>query len=622
MRKFQVAGARFAEVGVSHYPRPHGRSQFFRLPAIARSARQLLRAVVDAGPSDIPPMTVLVTGGAGYIGSHTVRALRDAGREVVVLDSLELGRVEALLGAPFVARRHPRRRPRPPGVRRPRRHGDRPLRRLQVRRRVDAVAGQVLAATTSTARPRSSRRRCAPACATSCSRRRARCTARRRRCRSSSRRRSHPESVYADSKAMVERILHWYGVTKGLRSASLRYFNAAGASHDAAIGEDWTFSINLIPLVMKAVLGAGPPVQGVRRRLPDARRDVHPRLHPRRGPRRRPHPGARPAVGRAARRRPLARRQPRDRRRVVRARRDQGDGGGRRAAGARTRSSPGGPATRSPPTPTRRTPSPCSAGGRSRASPRSSRPPTAGTPRAERSAPASMQACLHRSLVRADPALVERVRRRRAACRPLHERVRRRRPRCGDRPDAVSDEAERVRERLRHAGRSSDAGDRLASLTASHSRAALVGRGTPRRHRTASRRRCSSIHRRSSSATPTTSTTRSRSISDPSSHDRTRRVHQRCGGRPARELRRRGAVLATIRVDWWGTTIVTRLHRHRRLGADLASPGRGTDCADDAVTGIGDACVRPSRRRTRLLDVELPGCVREALRGHAARRRS
>ena len=42
MRKFQVAGARFAEVGVSHYARPHGRSQFFRIPAIARSARQLL----------------------------------------------------------------------------------------------------------------------------------------------------------------------------------------------------------------------------------------------------------------------------------------------------------------------------------------------------------------------------------------------------------------------------------------------------------------------------------------------------------------------------------------------------------------------------------------------------
>lgn len=41
MYKFQRAGGRFVEVGVSHYHRPHGRSQFFRLPAIARSARQL-----------------------------------------------------------------------------------------------------------------------------------------------------------------------------------------------------------------------------------------------------------------------------------------------------------------------------------------------------------------------------------------------------------------------------------------------------------------------------------------------------------------------------------------------------------------------------------------------------
>ncbi|MFM7820190.1 MAG: NAD-dependent epimerase/dehydratase family protein, partial [Actinomycetota bacterium] len=34
-------------------------------------------------------MTVLVTGGAGYIGAHTVRALRDSGKKVVVLDTLE-----------------------------------------------------------------------------------------------------------------------------------------------------------------------------------------------------------------------------------------------------------------------------------------------------------------------------------------------------------------------------------------------------------------------------------------------------------------------------------------------------------------------------------------------------
>lgn len=42
MRSFHQAGARFVEVPVHHYARPSGRSQFFRVPAIARSARQLL----------------------------------------------------------------------------------------------------------------------------------------------------------------------------------------------------------------------------------------------------------------------------------------------------------------------------------------------------------------------------------------------------------------------------------------------------------------------------------------------------------------------------------------------------------------------------------------------------
>ncbi len=41
MRKFESAGANFVEVPVHHFARPHGRSQFFRLPHIARSAAQL-----------------------------------------------------------------------------------------------------------------------------------------------------------------------------------------------------------------------------------------------------------------------------------------------------------------------------------------------------------------------------------------------------------------------------------------------------------------------------------------------------------------------------------------------------------------------------------------------------
>jgi len=47
-------------------------------------------------------MAVLVTGGAGYIGSQTARLLRERGRDVVILDSLELGDERACLGAPLV----------------------------------------------------------------------------------------------------------------------------------------------------------------------------------------------------------------------------------------------------------------------------------------------------------------------------------------------------------------------------------------------------------------------------------------------------------------------------------------------------------------------------------------
>ena len=53
MRTFDRAGARFVETPVHHYPRPWGKSQFFRVPAVLRSMRQLLglwwRMVVRRG---------------------------------------------------------------------------------------------------------------------------------------------------------------------------------------------------------------------------------------------------------------------------------------------------------------------------------------------------------------------------------------------------------------------------------------------------------------------------------------------------------------------------------------------------------------------------------------------
>ena len=205
-------------------------------------------------------MTVLVTGGAGYIGSHTVRSLRAAGQEVVVLDSMEFGHRSAVLGAELVVGNI---RDRALVTELCRSHDvtsvvhfaaykavgesmEQPDRYWlnNVAGSVDLVEAALAAGVQQLVFSSSCSVNGTPATnpvAEDAP--------------------IHPESVYAETKAMVERILGWYGTTHGLRAVSLRYFNAAGASTDGAIGEDWSRSQNLIPLVMKATLGKRPPVQ-------------------------------------------------------------------------------------------------------------------------------------------------------------------------------------------------------------------------------------------------------------------------------------------------------------------------------------------------------------------------
>ena len=67
-----------------------------------------------------------------------------------------------------------------------------------------------------------------------------------------------PGSPYGESKWMIERALFWADRLHGMRSASLRYFNAAGADPQGRLGEDHHPETHLIPLAIDAALGRSP----------------------------------------------------------------------------------------------------------------------------------------------------------------------------------------------------------------------------------------------------------------------------------------------------------------------------------------------------------------------------
>ena len=66
------------------------------------------------------------------------------------------------------------------------------------------------------------------------------------------------ESPYGDSKVMVEKLLSWFTQYRGMRSVCLRYFNACGAEPDAGLGEEHIPETHLIPLVLRAAAGEKP----------------------------------------------------------------------------------------------------------------------------------------------------------------------------------------------------------------------------------------------------------------------------------------------------------------------------------------------------------------------------
>lgn len=66
---------------------------------------------------------------------------------------------------------------------------------------------------------------------------------------------TNPESTYGETKLMMEKMLKWCDKAYGMRFVALRYFNVAGAKVDGTIGEDHNPESHLLPIILQTALG-------------------------------------------------------------------------------------------------------------------------------------------------------------------------------------------------------------------------------------------------------------------------------------------------------------------------------------------------------------------------------
>ncbi|MGG1877532.1 UDP-glucose 4-epimerase GalE [Paenibacillus cisolokensis] len=198
-------------------------------------------------------MAILVTGGAGYIGSHTVAELLERGEEVVVIDNLQTGHREALLGGKLY-------------------EGDLRdkalLKKLFAENEIEAVIHFAANSLVGESMKDPVKYYDNNVFGTLCLLEAMNEADVRKIVFSSTAAtygepekvpiaesdRTQPTNVYGETKLMMERMMSWFDQVLGIKYVSLRYFNAAGSHASGKIGEDHRPESHLIPLVLQTAL--------------------------------------------------------------------------------------------------------------------------------------------------------------------------------------------------------------------------------------------------------------------------------------------------------------------------------------------------------------------------------
>jgi UDP-glucose 4-epimerase len=199
-------------------------------------------------------MAILVTGGAGYIGSHTVLYLKQRGEEVIVLDNLQKGHRDAVLDAKFykgdlkddaildqIFKTHhidavihfAANSLVGESVEKPIEYYDNNVIGTYhlVKKMIEHGVKKIVFSSTAATYGNPVRVPIQEDDPTV------------------------PTNPYGDTKLAIEKMLKWADGAYGLKSVSLRYFNAAGADPEGRIGEDHTPETHLIPIVLQVALG-------------------------------------------------------------------------------------------------------------------------------------------------------------------------------------------------------------------------------------------------------------------------------------------------------------------------------------------------------------------------------